>query len=128
MGLTAVLGPVTQIGLQSIMPLWVCSSLSWPDSSVIHFIIYNKVLSFNGDMQMWGAGGAASSDAQADLRALNAAVTGAHLEGTLERGCLAVARAEAALDRGLQAGPSFDAQEEVTSLPGACIWTSAQGS
>lgn len=59
-------------------------------------------------MRAGGAAGAAS-DQQSDLRALNAAVTGAQLEATLRRGSLAVARAESALSQALR-GPSSTAQ------------------
>ncbi|KAK9801994.1 hypothetical protein WJX73_007855 [Symbiochloris irregularis] len=71
---------------------------------------YNEAKGYIRHALSTTAGGAAASDAQADLRALNAAVTGAQLEGTLERGCLAVARAESALEQSLRACSSFEAQ------------------
>ena len=49
-----------------------------------------------------GGAAAASSDAHADLRALNAAVTGTQLEATLERGSLTLDKAEAALEQALR--------------------------
>lgn len=70
-----------------------------------------------GVLQLTGSG--AASDAQTDLRALNAAVTGAQLEATLERGCLAVSKAETALDQALRGSSSTG-----TSVAGSQVQSS----
>ena len=55
------------------------------------------------------------SDAQADLRALNAAVTGIQLEAVLERGCLTLAKVESLLEQTLRGAPSSAAAAQARS-------------